>query len=209
MSKSEGNFLILDNLIQEGFNPLDYRLLLLGGHYRSQIKFSWASLETAKSSRKSLMAKIQKIVGECDKADVEKILHSEPLTYEAALQQFSNETARNLVTDFAEAIMQDISTPKALSVLNAALKEKTLSASDCVRLIKIFDEVLGLKLLERQIQPEPEKTEANARIDAMVAKRSEAKKNKNFELADKIREELNAMGIVLEDSPTGTTWKKR
>jgi len=211
MSKSEGNFLILDNLIQEGVEPLDYRFLLLGGHYRSQIKFSWEALETAKNSRKSLLTKLQKIIDECDKSDFEKIVHSEPLSYEAALAQVSNETARNLVTDFAESIMQDISTPKALSVLNATIKEKSLPAKEIVLLVKIFDDVLGLKLLEQPTQSKPEivKDEQALRIDALVAKRSEAKKNKNFELADKIRDELNEMGIILEDSPSGTTWKKR
>ena len=107
--------------------------------------------------------------------------------------------------------MQDISTPKALSVLNATIKEKSLPAKEIVLLVKIFDDVLGLKLLKQPTQSKPEivKDEQALRIDALVAKRSEAKKNKNFELADKIRDELNEMGIILEDSPSGTIWKKR
>lgn len=208
MSKSAGDFLILDNLIQKGFDPLDYRLFLLGGHYRSQLNFSWEALETAKNSRKSLVSKIQKIVAECDGNDVQNLAKSESAKLPEALKLCSNDTAKKYVRDFADSLEQDISTPKALSVLNTLIKDKTLSAKDILFLIHSFDGVLGLNLLEGVIALSNVTEENDPYIEKMIKKRAEAKKAKNFEEADKIRDELKARGIILEDSPTGTVWKK-
>lgn len=210
MSKSEGNFLILDNLVQKGFDPMDYRYLLLGGHYRSQIKFSWEALETAKNSRKSLLSKIEKLIFENEKKDFDNIQKANRMAYKTALEKLNCEKAKQYLQDFAESLEQDISTPKALSVLNVVLKDKELSARDSLFLVKVFDGVLGLRLLETISNMKNEEAEDvdSERIEALIAKRAEAKKNKNFELADKIRDELKAEGIILEDTATGTVWKK-
>ncbi|MEL3907931.1 MAG: cysteine--tRNA ligase [Treponemataceae bacterium] len=210
MSKSEGNFLILYNLVEKGFDPMDYRYLLLGGHYRSQIKFSWEALETAKNSRKSLLSKIEKIIYENEKTDFESIKKAPHLGYKTTLEKVRDKKAKQHLEDFTDSLKQDISTPKALSVLNAVLKDKELSARDSLILVKAFDEVLGLKFLETISSAMTEDVEEvdSERIEALIAKRAEAKKNKNFGLADKIRDELKAEGIILEDMATGTIWKK-
>lgn len=206
MSKSAGNFLILDNLIQEGFNPLDYRLLLLGGHYRSQISFSWQAMETAKNSRKSLLTKIKKLISQLSSKDMDEILKKENITFKDALNLTKSENARQYLKDFKDALSEDFSTPKALSVLNLLLKDKTISSYDTIFLLQCFDGVLGLELIQSTIVDENNETDPV--IEALIAKRAEAKNQKNYELADKIRDDLKEKGVILEDGPTGTTWKR-
>lgn len=212
MSKSAGNFLILDNLIQEGFDPMDYRFLLLGGHYRSQINFSWPALETAKNARKSLVAKIAKLIEEAGTAYTEVLISEAPQTYESLLAQLDSAEARVHLKDFVEGLNADISTPKAMSTVNAVLKDKNVTAEIALQLLAAFDEILGLNLLSTALEAAtktPEQTVEDAvMIEGLIAQRTEAKKSKNFALADQIRDNLRAQGIVLEDNPTGTTWKK-
>lgn len=209
MSKSAGNFLILDNLIQEGFDPLDYRFLLLGGHYRSQVSFSWASMETAKNARKSLLSKIHKIICDCERSEFEKLLAGGGLHLYESLQHLESDQAKHYLADFAESLEQDISTPKALSVLNVLIKDKRISPREILYLVHSFDSVFGLNLLQNAATfHEEQNIPLDPLVEALIAKRADAKKNKNFALADQIRDELKANGIILSDSPTGTTWKK-
>jgi cysteinyl-tRNA synthetase len=116
--------------------------------------------------------------------------------------------------DFREALENDLSTPQALSVLQTAIKDKALPPSERLALAEKMDSVLGLRLLEAAEKPAagaggsvPEDSEAQ--IDALVSERTEAKKAKNYARADEIRSGLLEKGIVLEDTSSGTIWKRK
>ena len=207
MSKSTGDFITLDKVIEAGYAPLDYRFLLLGGHYRSQLTFSWEAMDTAKNARKNLEQRIANLLAEA------KTLTDFPagsLTAEQAMSLLNTEKARGYVADFVQALGEDISTPRALSVLQQTVKDKELEASEAVTLIRTFDEVLALHLIEEAaaLHTGTESVDNAEEIERLVAERTEAKKNKDFKRADEIRKLLKERGIALEDTANGTLWRK-
>jgi cysteinyl-tRNA synthetase len=186
VSKSSGNFLTLQSLIDLGFDPLDYRYFLLGGHYRSQLQFSEESLNGAKNSRKALLDKVRVFR---DKAG-----NSVP----------QNNHLNKYIEDFNTAIEDDLNTPRALAALWGLLREVPPSP-EAVSAIFDMDTVLALGLeTSPKLRESDEKTRE---IEALIAKRAEAKKAKDFSTADSIRQNLKECGIILEDGPAGTTWR--
>ena len=205
MSKSSGNFLTLQKLIDEGYAPLDYRFLLLGGHYRSQITFSWSAMDGAKNSRKALNQRIAKILEKTDFVKNLDGVKNLKITEESALAELDN---------FTKALEDDLSTPKALSILQTTVKNQNISDEQKIALINKMDEVLSLSLLEEgkkvldeQANSSVQNTESNPEIEKLITERAEAKKQKNYARSDEIRDELKAKGIILIDTPQGTTWK--
>jgi cysteinyl-tRNA synthetase len=198
MSKSAGSFLTLQSLVDEGFDPLDYRYFLLGGHYRSQLQFSMESLKGAKNSRKSLIDKVRSLA---DKAG-----GNAP----------DNENTATYIEGFNKAIEDDLSTPRALAELWGLLKEGP-SNSDALAAVFDMDRVLALGL-EDACKDGNEgggtgsggagNGEFEREIEELIAKRAEAKKAKDFSTADSIRQGLKERGIILEDGKDGTTWKR-
>jgi len=193
MSKSAGGFLTLQSLIDEGFDPLDYRYFLLGGHYRSQLQFSIESLKGAANSRKSLMSKIK------------------GLTAKAETQGEGGNIA-SYIEDFNKAIEDDLNTPRALAVLWGLLKDGPAS-KEALSAIFDMDKVLGLKLEDVKNHTDSDFFKSvgedfTREIDDLIAKRAEAKKAKDFTAADNIRQNLKDRGIILEDGPSGTIWRK-
>ena len=187
MSKSAGSFLTLQNLIDEGFDPLDYRYFLLGGHYRSQLQFSMESLKGARNSRKSLIDKVRSLAGKAGGAD--------------------GEGAGIYMEAFNKAIEDDLSTPRALAELWGLLKEGP-AAPEALAAVFDMDRVLGLGLEAACGDGEGEDKEISQEIEKLIAKRAEAKKTRDFTTADNIRQNLKERGIILEDGPAGTTWKR-
>jgi cysteinyl-tRNA synthetase len=190
MSKSAGEFLTLQNLIDEGFDPLDYRYFLLGGHYRSQLQFSVESMQGAKNSRKSLNDKVR------------------ALAEKAATTASSIGETANYIDDFNKAIENDLNTPRALAELWGLLRDNSVEPSSALAAIYDMDKVLGLGLenvCKNGNKGENEET-ANE-IEELIAKRTEAKKTKDFAAADNIRKALKEKGIILEDTATGTKWR--
>lgn len=185
MSKSKGEFLTLSLLESKGYEPLVYRLFCLNSHYRSQLVFSYEAIEATKSAYQKLLSKVSSIrnnrSGEKEFDRIEQ--------YEQA---------------FKAALENDLNTANAMTVLYDVLK------SDCnnetkLYLIESFDSVLSLALLkEVEVNPELEQY-----IEEQIQKRNEAKKEKNYELADKIRDNLLEKGIELKDSREGTTYMFR
>lgn len=182
MSKSKGKTLTVDTLIENGYDPLSYRFLCLQSHYRKQLTFSYSSLDGAENAYKKLKNKVLSLSkdGEVD-----------------------NEVFNEYKNKFISYLEDDINTANAISVIYDVLKAET-SESTKLELIKDFDNVLGLELtIENTNNSEVDEEYIKSKIE----ERNDAKKNKNYELADSIRNELLEKGIVLKDTREGTTYE--
>ena len=188
MSKSSGKFLTVSLLEEKGYDPLAYRFFCLLSHYRKSLEFSWEALDNAVAAYDKLIGRIaaMKDEGESDEAGKAELRRS-----------------------FDDALGSDLNTSMGITALYDVLKSP-LSWHDKLALIGDFDRVLSLGLLEaaeklRQAAPAQE---SDPEIDALVAARTEARKAKNWAEADRIRDELKARGIVLEDTKDGVKWKR-
>ena len=200
MSKSAGGFLTLQTLVDDGYDPLDYRYFLIGGHYRSQLQFSMESLEGAKNARKSLADKVRALAAKCGVN-----------TAGSPTAAYTGKTA-SYIEEFNKAIEDDLNTPRALAELWGLLKEGT-AETETLAAVFDMDRVLGLRLEDacKTEAPTGGKSEDDAfsrEIEELIVKRAQAKKAKDFAAADNIRQNLKERGIILEDGPAGTTWRK-
>ena len=191
MSKSKGEFLTVSLLEQKGYDPMAYRLFCLQSHYRRNLVFSWENLDNAVIAYDKLIAKIAALKAD---GDVD----------EAAFAQLKER--------FVNALNGDLNTSLAVTAVYDVLKAKCNDATKLAAL-RDFDTVLSLNLLEAaekllKKQAEEEAASADPEIDALVAARTAAKKEKNFAEADRIRDELKARGIEIIDTPQGAKWRK-
>ena len=185
MSKSNGEFLTISLLEEKGYSPLDYRFMCLNTSYRKVLVFTFDALDQAKNTFSKLKNKIKTIKNNIDdNIDTVKF------------EEYKNK--------FSEALGNDLNIPVALSVLYDVLKDD-MSNSTKIELVKDFDNVLSLDLLTEENQTINE--ELKKYIEDMILKRQEAKKNKDFALADQIRNELEQKGILLKDTREGTTYE--
>lgn len=182
MSKSNGEFLTVDLLIKKGFNPLAYRLFCLQSHYQKQLLFTYESLEGAQNTYDKLISKIKSINE--DSSEVDKAL----------FEKYNNM--------FKETLCDNLNTSNSLTVLYDVLKSD-LNNNTKLALIKSFDKVLSLDLIKEEKYDE----ELISYIEDMIIKRSNAKKEGNYELADSIRNELLGRGIILKDTREGTVYE--
>lgn len=193
MSKSKGEFLTLSLLEQKGYDPMVYRFFCLQSHYRKSLVFSYENLDNAKTAYGKLIAKIAALRedGEIDRA------------------VFDAERAK-----FVAALDNDLNTSLAVTAVYDALKCKTNGATK-LALLAEYDRVLCLSLCEKAAElraetAEPQAPEISAelaaKIEAMIEARRQAKAEKNYAEADRIRAELTAMGVTLIDSKSGTTY---
>ena len=196
MSKSKGEFLTVSLLESKGYDPLAYRFFCLQSHYRRSLVFSCENLDNAAGTFQKLIAKIAALQpGEGEAVD------------EAALAA--------LQAKFRKALDNDLNTSLAITAIYDALKAKTGAATKLAA-IGDFDRVLSLDLLAkadavRKAQATQVKAvgeflidgEGDPTIDALVKRRIDAKKAKDFALADQLRDELKAQGIAVTDLPNG------
>ena len=191
MSKSKGEFLTVSLLEEKGYRPLAYRYFCLQSHYRRNLVFSWENLYNAAGAYEKLIARIAALKqdGEVDMAVYEKLKEK-----------------------FLGALNGDLNTSLAITALYDVLKEKTNDATKLFALAD-FDKVVSLNLISaaealRKKQEAEEAANADPEIDALVAARTDAKKAKNFAEADRIRDQLKAMGVEIIDTPQGAKWRK-
>ncbi len=188
MSKSRGGFLTLGDLQERGYDPLDYRYFLLGGHYRSQLIFSWDSLDAARSARNSL---IRRIIQLQQDGKVQEELSAPALTY---------------LEEFKRHLWRDLNTPRGLASVWTLLKSTEISAGEKLTVIFKMDRILGLKLEEAGVSQKEAPLEK--RLEELIARRQQAREQRDFARADAIRDELLKEGIQLLDSADGVKWKK-
>ena len=181
MSKSNGDILTVSKLIEQGYDPLAYRLMVLNSHYRKQLLFTYDSLNQNEATLKKLRSKINSI-----KEDGE----------------LDNELFNKYNDSFKAELENDLNTANAITVLYDVLKDSDLNGTTKLGLVKSFDKVLSLDLIV-----EEETSENDAEIKALIEKRAQAKKNKDFALADSIRDDLLSKGIELVDTREGTTYR--
>ncbi len=192
MSKSQGNFLTLTSLEEEGFHPLDYRYFLLGGHYRSQLVFTWESLKGAQNARKKLLRRIKEIY--------EQLQENE----KTQTPPFS-EQAKQIQVNFEAGILDDLNTPRALACLWDVIKNKDLSHAEKWHLILLFDEIFGLQWQQfMALKADSPAVDAPAEIMQLLEKRNVAKVNKDFALADNYRAQILEQGYLILDGADGS-----
>lgn len=179
MAKSAGSFITLQTVIDKGYEPIAYRFLCLGTHYRKQLMFSWEAMNTAANAYEALKNKIAEL-NEQGKEDESKAYHEK----------------------FMQEINDDMNIPRALAVLNGVINDSKLSKKAKLGLIADFDEILGLDLLKE------EKIEIPKEVMELADKREKARKENNYELADKLRGEIKAKGFIVEDTKKGPVLKK-
>ena len=184
MSKSKGEFLTIDLLESKGYNPLAYRFFCLESHYRNQLIFSYDALDKAQSTYDKLKNKIAR-------------LDRTPDLHESKIDYYKDK--------FKDAISNDLNTSSMLTVLYDVLKDNELTDFTKLYLIEDFDKVLSLGLTQEEENRLDEDTEML--IMKKIEERNEAKKNKDFALADKIRDDLLEQGIKLVDTREGTKYE--
>ena len=190
MSKSKGEFLTLSLLKQKGYDPMDYRYFCLGGHYRSQLKFSFESLNTARTARKNV----------CDRV---MALKREGAKNVALLSAKANSYSQA----FDEHIQNDLNSPRALADLWGVLKDDALAPDEKYSLIVKFDKVFGLGLADLEVLQIETIDDPEALL--LLQKRTDAKKAKNWALADSLRQQLDAMGFLVKDTASGPSLEKK
>ena len=181
MSKSKGEFLTVSLLEEKGYDPLAYRYMCLTSHYRKQLTFSYEILDNAMQSYQRLKARVLSLKQD---GEVDPILFNE---YDQKFKDF---------------LADDLNTSNALTVMYDLVKSEVNDATKYA-LIKSWDQVLSLDLTSsKKIDPEFEEY-----ILQKIVLRNEAKKEKNFALADQIREELLQKNVVLKDTREGTVFE--
>lgn len=188
MSKSSGEFLTLQALIKHGYSPLDYRYFCLGGHYRTQLKFSWEALDHARSAREKLFNTV---------AELKKNGKNE--------KNIDNK-AKEYYQSFMSSMNSDLKSPEALANMWKMLKDNSLSSSDKLSVLYLMDNILGLGL--EKIEAKKEEKVGGEREWALVEERALAKKNKDYSRADEIRKELVELGYIVKDTPSGPILEK-
>lgn len=196
MSKSSGEFLRVQLLIDKGYHPLAYRLMCLQAHYRSELEFSWEGLGAALTRLKRLVMGIEKL----------RAATGGEVSPTTLMQ------AKVILGSFDEAISDDLGVPKALPLLEQAIDAKRLPSSLRLHLVEEMDKVLGLQLLtlsreDLRVRPKAA-TITEDEIEATLVRRKEARAAKDFAASDALRDELIAAGVeVMDGDPLGWDWR--
>lgn len=186
MSKSTGQFLTLQRLIDMGYDPIAYRYFLLGAHYRQQLTFRWDGLDAAATAIKNLK-----------RAALE--LRKEYAGTESPLA--------DRLAPFQQAVANDLNMPQALAAMWALVRNPGEAASgEIYATLLEMDKILGFDIAhwqEETLDVDP------AEIEALLVERKQARADKNFARADEIRDQFAAMEIEIMDAAEGTTWRKK
>jgi cysteinyl-tRNA synthetase len=199
MAKSCGNFFTLRDLLSKGHGPLAVRYLLMSAHYRAQLTFTEDALTDAEKAVEALRGTYRRI------NDVEKTSHRNNVQLREVLSREERE--------FEKAMDDDLNTPRALAAIhraaravNRAIDQGEVSTKDAAVIHQFFsdvDRVVGILGGEARTEELPEEA------GRLIRERDQARANRDWATADTLRKQLLAMGIVVEDTPGGTVWKRK
>lgn len=175
MSKSLGNIMTVSDLARDGYDPLAYRYLTLGTHYRKPLVFTETALKTAQTALEHL------------RHDIESL----PKPGKTGVAAYEKK--------FLAAVNDDLNMPKALAVTWDLIKARRSNPAAVKASILKFDQILGLGL--SKVKKVAVKVTSNVRD--LIAARERARKNKNWQEADALREKIAKLGYTVEDTPTG------
>ena len=184
MSKSLGHVVTIKTLKEEGYNPLSFRYLVLNSYYHKQVNFTYEILKQNENAYLKLLNRISNIQKDGEKNDTK-------------FKEYDDK--------FKSYLENDLNTSNAITLVYDVIKDDSVNNTTKLELIKSWDKVFGLDLVKE------EKTNGNLDEEYILKKieeRNQAKQNKDYELADKIRNELLEQGIILVDSREGTTYKE-
>lgn len=179
MAKSKGNFITLDTLKEDGYDPLAFRYLILLAHYRAKLNFTWKALAATQTALTKLRERVAEMPGpKIGCAEYEK--------------------------KFLTAVNDDLNTPRAIALLWQLLRSRQPDAAKH-RTILSFDRVLGLGLekvkAEKLVVPEE--------VSLLLEQRERARKNKDWKSADRLRKGIEQAGFVIQDTSTGPKLKRK
>ena len=201
MSKSLGNVYNLEDVVAQGFRPSALRYLYLGTHYRKQLKFSWALLAQSEEALK----RITDFLARLDSAQAGHANGAISTRLEEAGAAFADQIRADVNTAGALGIVFDL-----VRALNSSIDAGELHDEDAAAVratFERFDRVLGILSLRREEDERPPVPVEE--IDQLIQARRAARAGRNFAEADRIRKDLEARGILLEDTAAGTRWKRK
>ena len=188
MSRSLGNVVLISTLIDQGYDPMAYRYLLLTAHYRSKINFTDESIQAAQNGLNNL------------RDDIATLLDASTEQERQSTAAWSAE-AQSVQEAFHTAINDDLDLPTALSITREFARDNKLAPAERYRLILDFDRVLGLRLNT----VEGKKPLAlSSDVQELVRQRDEARASRDWKRSDQLRDTLKAMGFEVRDTPKGT-----
>jgi cysteinyl-tRNA synthetase len=182
MAKSTGNLVPLAVLLEKGYAPADYRYFCLGAHYRTQLSFTWESLDAARTSRAGLAEKIAQL-------------------REAATKGPEEPTgrAREYLNDFEAHAAEDLNMPRCLADLWTLVRDPSVEPAQKLGGALAMDRILDLGLSEAREQ----EVKVDPEVRALLDEREQARKSRNFKRSDEIRALLLQKGIEVQDTPKG------
>jgi cysteinyl-tRNA synthetase len=197
MSKSKGNQFTVKELVDEGYSPMAIRYLLLSVYYRQQLNFTREGLRQAETA-------IRRVDDLLDRLS--------EVSREGEASEASREAANRSLSRFEEAMDGDLNTSAALAALfdlvkegNTALSSSSMTKGDA----RAFQEAIERMNQVLAVFGKGEKLSLDREVESLIAERIQARARRDFQRADAIRKELEDRGIVLEDSPTGTRWRRK
>ncbi|MBI5732560.1 cysteine--tRNA ligase [Candidatus Jorgensenbacteria bacterium] len=185
MGKSEGNFITLSKIKEKDINPLAYRYFTLTAHYRSKLNFTWEALQAAQRAFEKLSEEISLL-----KRNLKRVS--------------AKQNTETYLKRFTKAINDDLNTPQVLAILWETVKSSKLSPNNKLKLILIYDQILGLNLKNVKKPPIIPQN-----IIKLAEQRELLRANKQFIQSDALRKQINKLGYVVKDTATGSTISKK
>jgi len=185
MSKSLNNTYTVKDLRDRGYNPLAFRFMCLNAHYRSKMNFTWEGMASSQTAYNRFI--------------------EGALSHRDGREPVDQALCDSFLKDFEDAINDDLNIPRALGIAWNVVRHPQKS-NDMYKLLVKMDSVFGLGLENASLDAEP--VQLDKEIEELIALRQKARQEKNWKLADEIRDKIRSMGIELMDTPEGVKWRR-